>query len=239
MRRTRPWSWTSLPGTISEARTVRQKPSNTDWRRPATARASSRPGSGRPEISGGWAGATAAAASREWIALDRAAWISAIAAAGACSPWKLARLYAVHDAYGAWDLALAEAESRSGQATQANARFEQLLREHPNSRPVALTYAEILNEQGNREAGQRAQAMLRPKGRRDLQIFRCDQGVQRMRQVTGHRGRMREQRDAPAAQPLAQRAVLEQPVDAELHSARANASRWWKSGSPGGWRSAQ
>ncbi|WP_196769956.1 M48 family metalloprotease [Stenotrophomonas maltophilia] len=59
-------------------------------------------------------------------------------------------------------LALAEAESRSGQATQANARFEQLLRQHPNSRPVALTYAEILNEQGNREAGQRAQAMLRP-----------------------------------------------------------------------------
>jgi predicted Zn-dependent protease len=27
---------------------------------------------------------------------------------------------------------------------------------------VALTYAEILNEQGGREAGQRAQAMLRP-----------------------------------------------------------------------------
>lgn len=59
-------------------------------------------------------------------------------------------------------LALAEAESRSGQPTQANARFEQLLRQHPNSRPVALTYAEILNEQGSREAGQRAQAMLRP-----------------------------------------------------------------------------
>jgi len=59
-------------------------------------------------------------------------------------------------------LALGEAESRAGQPVQANARFEQLLREHPNSRPVALTYAEILNEQGGREAGQRAQAMLRP-----------------------------------------------------------------------------
>lgn len=59
-------------------------------------------------------------------------------------------------------LGLGEAESRAGQAAQANSRFEQLLREHPNSRPVALTYAEILNEQGNREAGQRAQAMLRP-----------------------------------------------------------------------------
>ncbi|HDS1145911.1 MULTISPECIES: M48 family metalloprotease [Stenotrophomonas] len=59
-------------------------------------------------------------------------------------------------------LGLGEAESRAGQTAQANSRFEQLLREHPNSRPVALTYAEILNEQGNREAGQRAQAMLRP-----------------------------------------------------------------------------
>lgn len=59
-------------------------------------------------------------------------------------------------------LGLGEAESRAGQAAQANSRFEQLLREHPNSRPVALTYAEILNEQGNPDAGKRAQAMLRP-----------------------------------------------------------------------------
>ncbi|MBA0225484.1 M48 family peptidase [Stenotrophomonas maltophilia] len=59
-------------------------------------------------------------------------------------------------------LGLGEAESRAGQTAQANSRFEQLLREHPNSRPVALTYAGILNEQGSREAGQRAQAMLRP-----------------------------------------------------------------------------
>lgn len=59
-------------------------------------------------------------------------------------------------------LALGEAESRSGQPTQANARFETLLRQHPGSRPVALTFAEILNEQGGRDAGQRAQAMLRP-----------------------------------------------------------------------------
>lgn len=59
-------------------------------------------------------------------------------------------------------LGLGEAEARAGQTAQANSRFEQLLRQHPNSRPVALTYAEILNEQGSREAGQRAQAMLRP-----------------------------------------------------------------------------
>ncbi|WMJ68022.1 M48 family metalloprotease [Stenotrophomonas sp. 24(2023)] len=59
-------------------------------------------------------------------------------------------------------LALGEAESRAGHPAQANARFERLLREHPGSRPVALTYAEMLNEQGGRDAGQRAQAMLRP-----------------------------------------------------------------------------
>ncbi len=59
-------------------------------------------------------------------------------------------------------LGLGEAESRAGLGAQANTHFEQLLREHPNSRPVALTYAEILNEQGTRDAGQRAQAMLRP-----------------------------------------------------------------------------
>ncbi len=59
-------------------------------------------------------------------------------------------------------LALGEAESRSGHATQANARFEELLRRHPGSRPVALAYAQILNEQGGKAAGQRAQDMLRP-----------------------------------------------------------------------------
>ncbi|KAF1013797.1 MAG: Beta-barrel assembly-enhancing protease [Stenotrophomonas maltophilia] len=59
-------------------------------------------------------------------------------------------------------LALGEAESRSGHPAQANTRFETLLREHPGSRAVALTFAEVLNEQGGRTAGQRAQAMLRP-----------------------------------------------------------------------------
>lgn len=59
-------------------------------------------------------------------------------------------------------LALGEAQSRAGQREAANARFEQLLRAHPGSRPVALTYAQILNEQGGRAAGSRAQAMLRP-----------------------------------------------------------------------------
>lgn len=59
-------------------------------------------------------------------------------------------------------LALGEAESRSGQHAAANARFEALLRARPGNRPVALTYAQILNEQGGQAAGERAQQMLRP-----------------------------------------------------------------------------
>ena len=59
-------------------------------------------------------------------------------------------------------LALGEAQSRSGQRDVANARFEALLAAQPSSRPIALTYAQVLNEQGGRAAGQRAQDMLRP-----------------------------------------------------------------------------
>ncbi|WP_269790317.1 M48 family metalloprotease [Stenotrophomonas sp. Iso1] len=59
-------------------------------------------------------------------------------------------------------LALGEAESRSGQHAEANRRFDALLKRLPQSRPVALTYANVLNEQGGQEAGKRAQAMLRP-----------------------------------------------------------------------------
>jgi len=59
-------------------------------------------------------------------------------------------------------LALGEAESRSGQHAEANRRFDALLKRLPQSRPVALTYANVLNEQGGEAAGKRAQAMLRP-----------------------------------------------------------------------------
>ncbi|KAF1727003.1 M48 family metalloprotease [Pseudoxanthomonas japonensis] len=59
-------------------------------------------------------------------------------------------------------LSLGEAESRTGNAAAANRRFDALLQRYPQNRPVALTYAKVLNEQGGREAGQRAQAVLRP-----------------------------------------------------------------------------
>lgn len=60
------------------------------------------------------------------------------------------------------NLALAEAESRSGMRSEANQRFDALLQRLPRNRAVALTYAQALNEQGGEAAGKRAQAMLRP-----------------------------------------------------------------------------
>jgi predicted Zn-dependent protease len=63
----------------------------------------------------------------------------------------------------AWlQLALGEAQARAGDAAAADARFEALLRQAPESRPVALTYARVLGERGTKAAGQRAQALLRP-----------------------------------------------------------------------------
>jgi predicted Zn-dependent protease len=59
-------------------------------------------------------------------------------------------------------LALGQAESRSGKAEAANQRFAALLRQSPDNRAVALSYAQVLNEQGSRESGLRAQAVLRP-----------------------------------------------------------------------------
>ncbi|WP_246189348.1 M48 family metalloprotease [Pseudoxanthomonas kalamensis] len=59
-------------------------------------------------------------------------------------------------------LALGQAESRSGRSAAANRRFAELLQHHPDNRAIALTYADALNQQGTREAGQQAQAVLRP-----------------------------------------------------------------------------
>ena len=59
-------------------------------------------------------------------------------------------------------LTLGEAESRTGETAAANRRFDALVQRLPQNRPVALTYAKVLNEQGGAEAGRRAQAVLRP-----------------------------------------------------------------------------
>lgn len=59
-------------------------------------------------------------------------------------------------------MALGEAESRAGHHAQANALFDQWLQRLPGNRPVALTYAGVLVEQGGAQAGRRAQEVLRP-----------------------------------------------------------------------------
>lgn len=60
------------------------------------------------------------------------------------------------------ELALAEAEHAAGQTGTARQRLEHLAAHYPYNRAVALTYARVLGEIGTPEAGQRAQALLRP-----------------------------------------------------------------------------
>lgn len=60
------------------------------------------------------------------------------------------------------ELALGEAESRSGHTVAANQRFANLLQRMPNNRAIALTFAKVLNEQGSAESGRHAQQILRP-----------------------------------------------------------------------------
>src|SRR5690606_21086027 len=60
------------------------------------------------------------------------------------------------------ELGLAEAQARAGRQDEADARFEALAMRLPNNRAVALTYAGVLAERDTREAGLRAQALLRP-----------------------------------------------------------------------------
>ncbi|WP_295914865.1 M48 family metalloprotease [uncultured Xanthomonas sp.] len=59
-------------------------------------------------------------------------------------------------------VAVAEAEAKAGRNQAADQRFEALVKRMPSNRAVALSYATALNEQGGRQAGQRAQAVLRP-----------------------------------------------------------------------------
>ena len=80
----------------------------------------------------------------------------------AAAATELARLLDEHPDNLWVALALGEAESRSGKISQANQRFDELLRRMPGSRPVALSYAHALVEQGGKASGRRAQEVLRP-----------------------------------------------------------------------------
>ncbi|HST45901.1 MAG TPA: M48 family metalloprotease [Luteimonas sp.] len=60
------------------------------------------------------------------------------------------------------ELALAQADFRAGKVAASDQRLETLLERMPTNRAVALTYAETLGERNSVEAGNRAQAILRP-----------------------------------------------------------------------------
>ncbi|HYG06870.1 MAG TPA: M48 family metalloprotease [Stenotrophomonas sp.] len=89
-------------------------------------------------------------------------------------------------------LALGEAETRGGQAERANQRFEQLLRDHPDSRPIVLTYARLLNEQATADAGRRAQQILQPFARRAAEDPVFQQTYARACELAGDRSRASE-----------------------------------------------
>jgi predicted Zn-dependent protease len=74
----------------------------------------------------------------------------------------LQALLAAHPGETWLELALGQAEARAGHPAAADARFDALLARMPRSREVALTYAGVLNERNTRDAGRRAQDMLRP-----------------------------------------------------------------------------
>jgi predicted Zn-dependent protease len=74
----------------------------------------------------------------------------------------LAELLVEHPGDMWLNLAMGQAEARSGKAAAATARFETMLRQTPNNRAVVLTYADVLSERNTVEAGKRAQAVLRP-----------------------------------------------------------------------------
>jgi len=50
----------------------------------------------------------------------------------------------------------------AGRADQAGEQFAQLLRSHPNNRPISLAFAESLIRSGGSDEGRRAQEVLRP-----------------------------------------------------------------------------
>ena len=75
---------------------------------------------------------------------------------------ELAPLAAAHPGNLWLQVAVAEAEARSGELAQADRRFESLLARMPTHRALALSYARTLAERNTRESGTRAVAVLRP-----------------------------------------------------------------------------
>lgn len=59
-------------------------------------------------------------------------------------------------------LALAETAFVAHDSALARRRYEELLLQHPQDRAVSLAFADTLNSMGGKDAGKRAQALLRP-----------------------------------------------------------------------------
>ncbi len=74
----------------------------------------------------------------------------------------LARLLEKHPGHRWLELAMAEAEARSGQTAAADRRFAGLRARYPNDRAVAVSWGRLLTERGTVEAGREALTVLRP-----------------------------------------------------------------------------
>ncbi len=75
---------------------------------------------------------------------------------------ELTPLAAAHPGNLWLQMAIAEAEARTGGLAQADRRFESLLAQMPTHRALALSYARVLGERNTRDSGTRAVAVLRP-----------------------------------------------------------------------------
>ncbi|MGY0504601.1 M48 family metalloprotease [Luteimonas sp. e5] len=81
---------------------------------------------------------------------------------GAAARGTLAPLVAASPGQRWLEMAMAEAEARAGDAAAADARFAALHARMPSDRPLAITWAQVLNERARAEDGRRALGLLRP-----------------------------------------------------------------------------
>ena len=81
---------------------------------------------------------------------------------GAAAQMTLAPLLPAHSGDRWIQLAMAEAHARAGDRAGADERFAQLHARLPNDRAVAITWAKLLSERNNAEAGRKALDILRP-----------------------------------------------------------------------------
>lgn len=82
-------------------------------------------------------------------------------------------------------IALGQAEARSGLLAEADRRFDALLARMPGQRALALSYARLLGERNTREAGQRAVEVLRPLLSQSATDLAFQQAYARANEIAG------------------------------------------------------